>query len=191
PDEHQLPHPYPTGGEQGQQAENVAQRERPDSRGEREGSVVDEPAGEHPEGCAVRAPAEHREQGAGKDGGRGERLQRGHRAHQAAQPDGGGALGEPDGPVAAARPIGLTKRPSQTAVGRQTSTRIVARAARPARARRSGGALCGVTAATTATPLPSDTAWITNADAAAGPGATPARWASTTRPATLQTFPGT
>src|SRR2546422_8392343 len=37
--------------------------------------------------------------------------------------------------------IGLTKRPSQTAVGRQTSTRIVARAARPARARRSGGAL--------------------------------------------------
>src|SRR2546422_6106038 len=68
--------------------------------------------------------------------------------------------------------IGLTKRPSQTAVGRQTSTRIVARAARPARARRSGGALCGVTAATTATPLPSDTAWITNADAAAGPGAT-------------------
>src|SRR5216117_1938660 len=87
--------------------------------------------------------------------------------------------------------IGLTKRPSQTAVGRQTSTRIVARAARPARARRSGGALCGLTAATTATPLPSDTAWITNADAAAGPGATPARWASTTRPATLQTFPGT
>src|SRR6266480_4643860 len=72
-----------------------------------------------------------------------------------------------------------------------TSTRIVARAARPARARRSGGALCGVTAATTATPLPSDTAWITNADAAAGPGATPARWASTTRPATLHTFPGT
>src|SRR2546427_7680281 len=32
---HQLPHPYPAGGEQGQQAENVAQRERPDSRGER------------------------------------------------------------------------------------------------------------------------------------------------------------
>src|SRR5438132_1583855 len=30
--------------------------------------------------------------------------------------------------------IGLTQRPSQTAVGRQTSTRIVARAARPARA---------------------------------------------------------
>ena len=94
PDEHQLAHPYPAGGEQGQQAENVAQRERPDSRGEREGSVVDEPAGEHPQGRAVRAPAEHREQGAGEDGGRGERLQRGHRAHQAAQPDRGGAPDE-------------------------------------------------------------------------------------------------
>ncbi len=85
----------------------------------------------------------------------------------------------------------FTTRPSQRAVGRQTSTRIVATAARPASARRSGGALWGVTAATTATPLPSDTAWITKADAAAGPGSTPARWARTTRPATLHTFPGT
>src|SRR2546426_7782557 len=86
--------------------------------------------------------------------------------------------------------IGLTKRPSQTAVGRQTSTRIVARAARPARARRSGGALCGVTAGTTATPLPSDTAWVTNAEAAAGPGATPGRWAHPPRAAAPPTFPG-
>src|SRR5213593_882140 len=96
-----------------------------------------------------------------------------------------------DGAIRYNGTIGLTKRPSRTAVGRQTSTRIVARTATPARARRSGGSLYGVTAATTATPLPRDTAWITNAEAAAGPGATPARWASTTRPATLQTFPGT
>src|SRR5204862_5282077 len=86
--------------------------------------------------------------------------------------------------------IAFTTRPSQRAVGRQTSTRTVAMAARPASARRSGGALWGVTAATTATPLPSDTAWITKADAAAGPGSTPARWASTSRPAALHTFPG-
>src|SRR3989440_10614315 len=78
--------------------------------------------------------------------------------------------------------IGLTKRPSQTAVGRQTSTRIVARAARPARARRSGGALGGVTAATTPTPLPSGTPWGTNAEAPAGPGPPPAPWGRTPRP---------
>src|SRR3989442_12689583 len=86
--------------------------------------------------------------------------------------------------------IGLTKRPSQTAVGRQTSTRIVARAARPARARRSGGGLCGGTAANTATPLPSDTAWVTNPDAPAGPGRAPAPRARTPRPAAPHTFPG-
>src|SRR2546422_11214481 len=63
---------------------------------------------------------------------------------------------------------GLTKRPSQTAVGRQTSTRIVARAASPASARRSGGALGGVTAATTATPPPTGTGRVTNPNAAAG-----------------------
>src|SRR2546430_12543723 len=33
----------------------------------------------HPQGRAVRAPAEHREQGAGEDGGQGERVQRGDR----------------------------------------------------------------------------------------------------------------
>src|SRR3989442_7961117 len=85
--------------------------------------------------------------------------------------------------------IGLTKRPSQTAVGRQTSTRIVARAARPARARRSGGALCGGTAATPAPPPPSHTPRITHPDAAAGPGAAPAPGATTPPPATLHTFP--
>src|SRR4029077_9378096 len=80
----------------------------------------------------------------------------------------------------------LTRRPSQRAVGRHTSTRIVATAARPPRARRSGGALWGVAAATTATPLPSDTAWITKADAPAGPGAPPARRAGTPPPAPHQ-----
>src|SRR5437763_10668772 len=87
--------------------------------------------------------------------------------------------------------VALTRRPSQAAVGRHASAPIVATATRAAAARRSGGALCGAAAATTATPLPSDTAWITNAEAAAGPGCTPARWASTTRPATLHTLPGT
>src|SRR3977135_3533982 len=87
--------------------------------------------------------------------------------------------------------IEVTTRPSHRAVGRHTSTRMVATAASPASARRSGEALWGVTPATPATPLPRDTAWMTKADAAAGPGATPARWASTTRPATLHTFPGT
>src|SRR5256886_15563627 len=86
--------------------------------------------------------------------------------------------------------IGLTKRPSQTAVGRQTSTRIVARAARPARARRSGGALCGVTAATTAPPPPREPPRITKADAAAGPGAAPAPAGHTTQPAAPPTLPG-
>src|SRR5438132_4610818 len=86
-----------------------------------------------------------------------------------------------DGASGSKGAIAFTTRPSHRAVGRQTSTRTVATAARPASARRSGGALCGVTAATTATPLPSDTAWMTKADAAAGPGSTPARWASTTR----------
>src|SRR5256885_16988948 len=69
--------------------------------------------------------------------------------------------------------IGLTQRPSQTAVGRQTSTRIVARAAGAARARRSGGALCGGTAGTTGPPPPRGTALVTNTDAAAGAGAAP------------------
>src|SRR5882762_6719277 len=95
-----------------------------------------------------------------------------------------------DGASGSRGAAGLTRRPSQRAVGRHTSTRMVATAARPPRARRSGGALWGATAATTATPLPSDTAWITKADAAAGPGATPARRARTTRPATLHTLPG-
>src|SRR5213080_5323795 len=81
--------------------------------------------------------------------------------------------------------MAFTRRPNQRAVGRHTSTRMVATAARPASARRSGGALWGVTAATTATALPSVTAWTTKADAAAGPASTPARWARTTRPATL------
>src|SRR2546425_9494965 len=84
----------------------------------------------------------------------------------------------------------FTTRPSQRAVGRQTSTRIVATAAKPASARRSGGALWGGTAATTATPGPSGTARVTKADAAAGPHSTPARSAHTTRPATLPTLPG-
>src|SRR5438270_190080 len=87
--------------------------------------------------------------------------------------------------------VALTRRPSQAAVGRHASAPIVTTATRLAAARRSGGALCGAAAATTATPLPSDTAWITNADAAAGPGWTPARCARTTRPATLHTLPGT
>src|SRR5256885_2203953 len=87
--------------------------------------------------------------------------------------------------------LALARRRSRRGVGRKTTAIIGARAGGPGRARRRGGALCGVPGATTATPLPSDTAWITNADAAAGPGATPARWASTTRPATLHTFPGT
>src|SRR5690348_9871597 len=85
----------------------------------------------------------------------------------------------------------LTKRLSHRAVGRHTSTPMVATAATAASARRAGGALWGVAAATTATPLPSDTAWTTMADAAAGPRCTPARSARTTRPATLHTFPGT
>src|SRR5260370_977460 len=72
-----------------------------------------------------------------------------------------------------------------------TSPVIVRTAARPAAARRRGGAPPGATAATTATPVPSDIAWSTKADAAAGPASTPACRARTTRPATLHTFPGT
>src|SRR5689334_21903153 len=84
-----------------------------------------------------------------------------------------------------------TSRLSHAAVGRHTRTAMVATAASPARARRAGGALWGVAAATTATAVPTDTAWMTTADAAAGPRWTPARSARTTNPATLHTFPGT
>src|SRR5439155_25316790 len=94
----------------------------------------------------------------------------------------------PRGPSGAAA---FTSRPSRWAVGRQASRAMVASAAQPASTRRNGGAACGVTAATTATPLPRATAWITIADAVAGPGDTPACRASTSSPATLHTFPGT
>src|SRR2546426_10456378 len=69
--------------------------------------------------------------------------------------------------------IGLTQRPSQTAVGRQTSTRIVASAARPATSGRSGGALCGDRAANTAHSLPGAPARIPDPDDPAWPGPIP------------------
>src|SRR3989442_8332637 len=96
PDEHKLADPYAAGCEQGQQAENVAQRERTDSGGEREGdgSVGDEPSSEHPQRRSVRAPAEHGKNGAGKDGRRGERRQGGNGGYQATQPEGGWAPDE-------------------------------------------------------------------------------------------------
>src|SRR5438552_8408869 len=96
PDEHKLADPYAAGREQGQQAENVAQRERTDSGGEGEGDggVGDEPSSEHPQRRSVRAPAEHGEDGPGKDGRGSERLQGGNGVHQATQPAGGWA---PDG----------------------------------------------------------------------------------------------
>src|SRR5690349_7091002 len=85
----------------------------------------------------------------------------------------------------------LTRRPRRSTAGRQVSRAIGANAASAANSRRRGGAALGVTAATTATPLLSATAWITTADAAAGSARTPACWARTRRPATLHTFPGT
>src|SRR2546426_2964010 len=85
----------------------------------------------------------------------------------------------------------LARRPSHRAVGAQVSTPTVASAASPAAASRSGDVACGVTAATTAAPVPTASACDTNADAAAGAIWTPARCASTTKPATLHTLPGT
>src|SRR5436309_12869421 len=91
PDEYKLADPYAAGREQGQQAENVAQRERTDSGGEGEGDggVGDEPSSEHPQRSSVRAPAEHGEDGRGKDSRGSERLQGGNGGHQATQPEGG------------------------------------------------------------------------------------------------------
>src|SRR2546422_5540492 len=77
----------------------------------------------------------------------------------------------------------FTTRPSQRAVGRQTSTRIVATAARPASARRSGGALFGGTAATPPAPGPSDTALLTKAGPPARARPAPAPPAPTPQPA--------
>src|SRR5437867_9198051 len=77
----------------------------------------------------------------------------------------------------------FTKRPSQRAVGRQTSTRMVATAASPASARRSGGALWGGgNPPTPATPPPRETAASTKAAAAAGAAPPPAPRATATQP---------
>ncbi len=52
------------------------------------------------------------------------------------------------------------------------------------------GAAPGAAQATTAAPVPTASACITSADAAAAQPSTPARRARTANPATLQTFPG-
>ena len=84
----------------------------------------------------------------------------------------------------------LARAPSHCAVRRHASRPMSATAVTTAPLKSTGEAACGVPAATSTTPVPRITACMANADTAAALRRTPARSASRTNPATLQTFPG-